>query len=206
MTTRCELKNAEDLGKSAVIVASGPSARGFKPPHGLTVIAVNGAIDWLTHADYFFTLDCSIVNLRRILNRRPGVSYTAAGCPYNLAHVRNFQRIGARGVEPGVIGSPEWCLWREHAICGLSTNPATIHTGNSAWGALGLAYHLGFEHVALVGVDGTDEPRIEGGRCRSLAHLPLLFASALPQIRVTSCGALTGIPQMAFPEWMKNQC
>lgn len=31
----------------AVIVANGPSAAGFIPPPGVTVIAVNGAIDWL---------------------------------------------------------------------------------------------------------------------------------------------------------------
>jgi hypothetical protein len=206
MMTKCGLRSATALRKSAVIVASGPSARGFKPPKGLTVIAVNGAIDWLTHADYFFTLDCSIVNLRRILNRRPGVIYTAAGCPYHLEHVRNFKRIGNRGDEPVNRMSAEWCLWREHAICGLATEPNTIHTGNSAWGALGLAYHLGFERVALVGVDGTDEPRIEGGRCRRLDHLPLLFASALPQINVTSCGKLPGIPQMTFSDWIAQQC
>lgn len=147
-----------------------------------------------------------MVNLRRILNRRPGVIYTAAGCPYALSHVRNFQRIGARGEEPQDRRSPEWHMWREYAVCGLSTDPKTIHTGNSSWGALGLAYHLGFEHVALVGVDGTDEPRIEGGHCRSLLHLPMLFASALPQIRVTSCGALTGIPQMQFNDWIDKQC
>lgn len=52
-----------------IIVASGPSARGFVPPSDCKVIAVNGAVDWLERADYFFSLDPSAENLQRVKNR-----------------------------------------------------------------------------------------------------------------------------------------
>lgn len=188
--------------KKAVIVASGPSARGFVPPDEVTVIAVNGAIEWLSRADYFFTLDPSPENRRRLTCQRAGVAYCAAGPVGHAPGVRRFQRIARRGQEPQERYSPAWWLWRWSAVAGLSENARQIHTGNSAYGALGLAWHLGFTDVALMGVDGTEEARIEGGQPGNLSHLPLLFASALPQIRVVSCGKLTGIPQMHFEDWL----
>ncbi|MFZ5272125.1 hypothetical protein [Enterobacter asburiae] len=195
---------ALSLRKKVVIVASGPSARGFVPPDDVTVIAVNGAIDWLSRADYFFTLDPSPENRRRLTCRRGGVTYCAAGPVGQLPGVKRFERVARRGQEPQEYGSPEWWLWRWSAVAGLSENGRQIHTGNSAYGALGLAYHLGFTDVALKGVDGTGEARIEGGKPGNLSHLPLLFASALPQIRVVSCGKLTGIPQVHFEDWLND--
>lgn len=190
----------------AIIVGSGPSARGFEPPDGVTIIAVNGAIEWLSRADYFFTLDPSFANLHRLRNPVPGVRYCAAA-PENIVlppHVDRFQRISARGREPVRHGSPEWWLWRWSAVKGLSERSDCIHSGNSAYGALGLAYHLGFTDVALVGVDGTSEHRIEGGHPYNLSHLSLLFASALHQINVVSCGRLTGIPQLSLEDWLNG--
>lgn len=186
--------------RKCVIVASGPSAAGFAPPDGVTVIAVNGAVNWLSRADYFFTLDPSKENLFRLIHRRQGALYCTAGI--EMDGVRSFRRVARRGPEPAYRGSPEWWLWRWSAVPGLSDDQDAIHTGNSAYGALGLAYHLGFRDVALVGVDATDEPRIEGGKPNNLSHLPLLFASALPQISVVSCGKLASMPQMSFSDWL----
>lgn len=190
--------------KRAIIVGSGPSAYGFNPPDNVAVIAVNGAIEWLQRADYFFTLDPSTANIRRLCNQVPGVRYFAA-LPKNIvlpAHVERLIRVSSRGVEPSCYGSPAWWLWRWSAVLGLCERIGCIHSGNSAYGALGLAYHLGFVDVALVGVDATNEPRIEGGIPSSLAHLPLLFSSALPQINVVSCGKLEGIPQMSMRDFL----
>ena len=197
------------MEQRCVIVASGPSARGFTPPPGMTVIAVNGAIEWLPRADYFFTLDWADINMKRLRERRKGVRYCAA-FPLNRwmldQDIRFFHRIsGKYPAEPRPIGSPEWWCWRLEAHPGLCEDKGSIATGNSAYGALGLAYHLGFRDVALIGVDATADMRVEGGHSRNLSHLPLLFQSALAQVRVTSCGRMRGIPQMAFHEWMA-QC
>ncbi|HHA1396931.1 hypothetical protein [Enterobacter soli] len=192
-------------GDRVIIVASGPSAERFVPPRGVPVIAVNGAIDWISRASYFFTLDPSSVNMRRLRVRRRNVGYFAAGIPASIPHVYEFERLSLRGEEPLVKHSPEWWLWRWSARLGLSEDPRYIHNGNSAWGALGLAYHLGFKDVALVGVDATQEARVHtGGKPNNLSHLPLLFKSALPQINVVSCGKLNSIPQMSINEWLKN--
>lgn len=53
-----------------LIVASGSSAKGFVPPDDITVIAVNGVIDWISRCDYWFTLDHSPVNMERMHNPR----------------------------------------------------------------------------------------------------------------------------------------
>lgn len=191
-------------GPRAVIVASGPSARGFVPPDDVTIIAVNGAIEWLFRADYFFTLDPDPTNLTRLNNPRSGVSYFAA-VPDAVdlpTHVHRLKRVERRGPEPMRRHSPAWWLWRWSCVKELSEISGEIHSGNSAWGALGLAYQLGFRDVALVGVDASSDERIEGGRCNNLTHLPPLFASALPQINVVSCGKLTSIPQITFEEWI----
>lgn len=190
----------------AVIVGSGPSAAGFEPPAGVTVIAVNGAIQWLSRVDHWFTLDPSPANYDRMSNPRPGVQYWAA-VPKGTAlpsHVMPFERISESSpdLEPD-RGTPEWWLWRWGCKLGLALDINKIHTGNSAYGALGLAYHLDAEKVALVGIDATDQPRIEGGRPNNLSHLPLLFKSALDQIDVVSCGHMAGIPQMSIEEGMK---
>ncbi|WP_241522221.1 hypothetical protein [Chimaeribacter californicus] len=186
-----------------IIVASGPSAEKFVPPRGVPIIAVNGAIDWLSRATYFFTLDPSVLNMRRLLARRRDVRYFSAGI--TAPGVHELERISYRAAEPRVKGSAEWWLWRWSAKRGLSEDPTKIHNGNSAWGALGLAYHLGFKNVALVGVDATQEARYHsGGRPNNLSHLPILFYSALPQINVVSCGKLNSIPQMSIQQWLKN--
>lgn len=195
-------------GSRCVIVASGPSAEGFTPPDDLPVIAVNGAIDWLPRADYWFSLDASFENRRRFKHKRPGVAYHVAGQPWRdrIPHNAGYW-FGAnywQRVERGAEWHPHPGIRQQSAILGICKTPGCIHTGNSAWGALGLAWHLGFRDVALVGVDADNSERVEGGLSGDLSHLPLLFGSALPDMRVTSCGALTGIPQLPFEDWFNE--
>jgi hypothetical protein len=169
----------------------------------VVVIAVNGAIEWLPRADYWFTLDPSPINMERMNNPRAGVTYCAALNEPAPLWVRRFERVAGRGQEPST-GTPEWWLWRWSAVKTISTTPGKIHTGNSAWGALGLAYHLGAERVALVGVDASGEDRIEGGKCRNLSHLPSLFESAMPQIKMVNCGHMNSmVPKMTIDEGMQ---
>ena len=78
-------------GDRVIIVASGPSAAGFVPPRGVPIIAVNGAIDWLSRASYFFTLDPSRDNIRRLRIRRRNVHYCSAGAPVTN-HLHSFER------------------------------------------------------------------------------------------------------------------
>ncbi|AMR60021.1 MAG: alpha-2,3-sialyltransferase [Bacteriophage sp.] len=177
----------------------------------MPIIAVNGAIDWLNRASYFFTLDPSPDNMRRVGRgrRRRGVCYCMALPDVKEREVRDgvlcFRRVAERGMEPNNTNSPEWWAWRWSAHFGLCEDENEIASGNSAYGALNLAFHIGFKHVALVGVDATQEPRVHsGGTPKNLSHLPLLFQSARERIDVVSCGKMGGIPQMTLKEWLKN--
>ncbi len=176
------------------------------------VIAVNGAVHQV-QADHWFTLDPSTANRDRMRRPIPGVRYWAAVPPdYGTpsaqtaemrtpadAHVTYLQRL----VGDGTLGSRP----------GLSSDPGAIHTGNSAYGALGLAYLMGARRIVLVGVDGAGGYHGAAGAPRDLRHLPDLFASAVPQlasagVQVVNASMESTIqcfPKMRFKEalrWM----
>lgn len=193
----------------AVIVASGPSAMGFVPPAGAKVIAVNGAIEWVKRVDYFFTLDPSEANMFRLMHQRIGVKYCYAfDHLLDVPNAEYYQRISGVPFKNPQANTPQWWCNRWGSVLGLSSHVGQIHTGNSAWGALGLAYHLGAEKVALVGVDASSEARLEGGRPNNLSHLPILFESALGQIDMVNCGNMhSRLPAMNHKEgmsWLMN--
>ncbi|HHK9160220.1 TPA: hypothetical protein ACQZEF_005089, partial [Escherichia coli] len=129
-----------------IIVGSGPSAANFVAPRGVPIIAVNGAIDWLNRASYFFTLDPSPDNMRRVGRgrRRRGVCYCMALPDVKEREVRDgvlcFRRVAERGMEPKNTNSPEWWAWRWSAHFGLCEDENEIASGNSAYGALNLAF------------------------------------------------------------------
>ena len=177
------------------------------PPDGVTVFAVKGSIRWLERADYWFSLDHNRASMDYVLNQRAGVQYYCA-CPSVVwlpKNVTRLRRISHRGAEPSHTGSPEWWLWRWSGVCGLTDEPGAVNTGNSAWGALGLAYHLGYRDVLLVGVDGTHDERIGGGYPNNLSHLPLLFRSAIGQVRLATVGTMEGVESKLLADWLAQQ-
>lgn len=161
-----------------LIVGSGPSIENYEPIDGVTTIAVNNALMRVRdRADYWFTLDPSMTN-RALMeyHQFKRCQYVAAvpeayGYPWSeiashrkprLAHVHHLDRVQGFG---------------------LATNPRQIHTGNSAFGALGLAFHMRPKLIVLIGVDGTRQAKFDGLMCAgSLDHLPDLFQSAVPQL------------------------
>lgn len=192
----------------AIIVGSGQSAAGFVPPDGVFVIAVNGVADWIERADAWFSLDASLANQRRLTDRRlSNCVYVTCGPRWPYGADRHFTRVTSQDSQPPqtTTGSPEWWFWRLKCVGGINKQDGCINTGNSAWGALGLAWHLGFEDVALMGVDADSNPRVEGGHSENLSHLPMLFASAVGTFdRLVCLGAMQaqGIPNMTFKEWV----
>lgn len=180
-----------------------------------SIIAVNGAVTFLPYYDYFFTLDHSLKNLEYIKpkNRLPNVEYYVAFPKdydfkdYVGKNFYTFERYEVRGTEPIDTNSPEWWLWRWRGVLTLSKDKRCIHSGNSAYGALGLAYHLGGKNVALIGVDGSTEPRVDDNLLtNNLSHLPLLFESAMEQINVTNCGYLKSkLPTSTIYNWLSGR-
>lgn len=189
----------------SIILGSGPSSRGFVKPDGIFTVAINGAIEACPEADAFFTLDHSPENMRR-LDELPSWVTGYVAFPDNIQtppHITRFHRKYAFGLpEPRPKNTPEWWFWRWNCIEGLSKDPGAIHTGNSAFGALGVLYHLGYTDVALVGVDGTQDAKPDGSMPKNLSHLGMLFESARYQINLTSCGKLNTIRMATLEYWL----
>lgn len=189
-----------------VIVGDGPSAHGFVPPEGVAIIAVKRTIHWLARVDYWFSLDPNEASRECMRDQRRGVAYYCAVDPGDEIPegVTRLERVAHRGREPGMRRTAEWWFWRWSSVAGLCKTPGKVHSGNSAWGALGLAYHLGYTDVLLVGVDGTGDPRqSDRRRPNNLSHLPILFRSALGTVKLQTVGRMRGIPTTTLEAWLQ---
>ena len=165
-----------------LIVADGPSARplaSMKIPDSIYVIAVNAAVQWVSRADAFFTLDPSPRNQHFMRDQRKGVRYFAA-VPADYG--TRTARCHAHRLPKAVISRVEF-LQRipgpgpESSKAGMCPFDHAIHSGNSAWGALGLAHKMNPSRIGLAGVDANSAQRTSGGHARSLSHLPWLFST-----------------------------
>ena len=170
--------------RTAAIIATGPSFVDIPLSfigHHVHIIAVKEAIFHLPRANSWITVDanrrCRTTQMALHL-RKPGTQYYAAvPRDYGLPNaVREAHRL-----------PPEPFIHYLERIdgSGLSENRSQIVTGNSAFAALGLAYHMGFSRIGIFGVDATQDRYGTGysGRPRGdLAKLHDLFASAVPQL------------------------
>jgi hypothetical protein len=78
---------------------------------------------------------------------------------------------------------------------GLCEDPSGIYTGNSGYGALGLAYHMKPKKVLLLGIDGDFGYYYPSHKTNNnLAHLPELFEASLPQLRRNNIHVINGSP------------
>ena len=197
------IEGPEWSAREVVICGQGPSWKMVHHPdikrakeEGARVIAVNGAVDEIPDlADYFFTLDHSTENLRRIADPYPGVTYVQA-VPEDYTgpapeHVVHLRRISVAG-EPD--GRPFRDRVWEQIPGGLSEARTCIHTGNSGFGALNLAVHMGARRVVLLGVDGHGRERWDGSENGYLGHLPRLFRTAVPQLEWRGVEVVNGSP------------
>lgn len=186
--------------RKVIIVACGPSLRQIQLSRLLEddlkdayVIAVNRAHDWLPQMDAFFTLDPNEWFHEMAFNRmRPNVTYYV-GVPEDYGQMDARMYTHRVPVARGPIYL--------HRVTGggfmrskrrLCTKTDSIHTGNSAYGALGIAFHLCRAHpelyvqkkILFLGLDGTRQKYAYGdqGPLGSLSHLPMLFQSTRKQL------------------------
>lgn len=168
---------------TVAIIAPGPSFRvgDFRRlKDHVHIIAVKGAIAGLHRADSWVTVDAN----RRTRQWMMDPSQRKVGTKYYAAVPDDFGTPDARLLWHRKPPEPDIHWLRRIAGIGLSLDKSVLHTGNSAFGALGLAMHMGAKKVALFGVDGTQERYgIGQGKPRgSLVHLPALFSSATAQL------------------------
>lgn len=175
-----------------IVLASGPSVLSVKPEQvknaGAVVISVNTAIEWVGWSRYWFTLDPMCLPKRIWSNRVEGCKYVLCG-PNDFDHPKWCTRLDR--VAGNMFG-------KLRAKPGLSDDAQAVHTGNSAYGALGVAYHMRPKKILLLGVDANDSTKIDGSASKPgwLDHLPKLFASALPQL--SSIEVVNGSPHSAI--------
>jgi hypothetical protein len=179
-----------------LIVCTGPSVENiaFPPLPGVTTIVVNGALEWHPAPDIFFSLDPSNY-VRRLVRHRPArvAAYLAVPGDYGtpgarvVAH-RDAPERGVTYLRRSTGGGYLGACYR------LSDDPRAIHTGNSAWGALGLAWHMGAARVAFLGLDGTTDryAYLPGCPVTSFDHLPGLFESSVPQLEARGVLVVNG--------------
>lgn len=203
------------------IIGSGPSARlaDFNAiPKGDIVFGVNGTAGWVNRLDWWFTLDRDPLNLRRMESPKLNGVRCFAALPDEIPlpeKVIRYKRVAQNPKFNKNIArrrrfqnTPEWWLSRWSAVRTLSEIPGSINTGNSLWGALQIAYQFKFKKIILVGLDGDRLPRVEGGRPNSLLHLPILFESAIPQLKRSGVqvfnanlkSKITCFPRVTFAE------
>lgn len=170
------------------------------------VIAVNGALDYLNKSCItdFFTLDPSKSNLIRM---RDCPNYIDIHFAKDYAkrvtmpsYIKTYERISSQ-CSPMYLNriegsGPEYWLRRLRCKTGLAEDPKKIHTGNSLYGALGLAYHWRPKKILILGLDANKEPRVSGeGPClTSLEHLPLLFSTSLTQLNANNIQVVNASP------------
>jgi len=180
---------------SVLIVATGPSLRGFSIsklgniPKSVHIIAVKGAIRYIPRADSWLTVDVNRRCLPFMQNRREGVHYYAA-VPADFGTAR------ARVQAHRTFSDPAVTYLRRTWGDGLPDDPGIIYTGNSGWGALQLAWHMGAKRVALLGIDGTQSGyAMDVGSPRgSLLKIPDMFEKAVEQLEAADIRVINGSP------------
>lgn len=185
-----------------LIAAPGPSAAQFdfqSIPDNVHIIAVKGAVEFLPRFDSWVTVDVNERTLGMLQNRRAGATYYAAvPMDYGSTVARLLNHRHA-------IDGIHYLRRGQKGVLTLAMEPDSIATGNSAYGALNIAFHMHAKRVLLVGVDGTMKHyahRNDGPR-GSILHLPNLFPHAQGQlnargVRVATVGAQSRL--QCFPK------
>ncbi len=198
-----------------LIVGTGPSIEHVGQTHvenvDAYVILVNRA---LKHFDpprgAWFTLDPSNQNREMLAEnegrRRPGLAYyMAVPTDYGLP---NAAIVAHRDPpEAGVTFLHRLTgLGLYKHLPGLSNSLSGVHSGNSAYGALGIAYLMRPKKVALIGVDGYGGYAFDEGLPGKdvLVGLNSMFKTTVRQLTMNGVEVVNGSPQSlitCFPRW-----
>ena len=197
-----EYGRVEERVDRVIVMANGPSLLEADPyllaHSSAPIIAVNGAVRAPFPIHAFFTLDPDRI-VRPLMRDKPGGVrnwYAAVPSDYGSPAARMLDHR-----EPPEAGM----IWLRRIsggaypggwVPGLSEDPECIHTGNSAWGALQLAVHMGAKRILLLGVDGTHSGYAFGpGAPRDLLLMRWIFGTAVMQLHKMGILVKTGNPR-----------
>lgn len=192
---------------TVIIVCTGPSLKNFDFSNlnnkGF-VIAVNDAGKFVPSANAWFTLDpwgCGLDGTQppssfhgQLFAAVPEDFATAtAKSPAHQVHanpnIKYLHRIPFHTIPTNELVASDFLGW------GLSDDASCIHTGNSGYGALNLAYHMRPKRIILLGLDASKGYFYDEAKStRSLNHLPAIFESTLPQLNAANIEVINGSP------------
>lgn len=189
--------------ETVIIVCSGPSLQNFNFENlrgkGY-IIAVNDAGRFIPSADAWFTLDPWGLTTTQIPKGFNGELFAAVPDDYGMADARNLEhRVTANPnvnylhrisfhTDPNTE-SADFLRW------GLSMDPSCIHTGNSGYGALNIAYHMRPKRIAFFGLDASNGYFYNQKKVtRPLNHLPAIFKSTVTQLREANIEVINASP------------
>ena len=183
-----------------IIVGTGPSVKALGDsdynniPEDVMIISVNSSILFLPAADIWFTLDDSARNKKYAkIAEQKGIPVVMAIGKKNLVRPITLERkCSDYNLRKHPKTPKEWFMkWKCKE--GLSESTDSIHTGNSLYGALNLAYFDRPKKIVLLGLDGNRAASHGGGHIpNNLSHLPLLFESAVPQLNSAGIDVMNG--------------
>lgn len=192
----------DNVADRVLILGAGPSLQRvdrallLKVAASIRTIVVNAAVEAVVRPSDWFTLDFD-QRTRALASRCRPPTRVIAAVPDDFG-TPNARVIMHRCDAPKNVlylrrlaGDGPWS-----SKFGLSDDPGTIHTGNSAYGALGVAWLMKAKFILLLGVDGTQLPGWPGRHPpRGLNHLNELFGSAVPQLDAAKVSVINGNPE-----------
>lgn len=181
----------DEQHSSVLIVATGPSAE--KIPFsfyrkcaeaGVHIMAVGLAVNWLPVCHSWMSVDPGLRTRSILKNQREGVKYWCAVPPhFGSPDAQSYWHRGP------IVPFVNYLVRTNLPGHPLNEDPSCAETGNSAYGALNVAWHMEARKIVLVGVDGTRQRMAfhrNGERPNGdMSHMTDLFAGALPQLRLT---------------------
>lgn len=179
-----------------LVVGTGPSVKELdfsqiKLRPNVIVLSVNTSILFLPYADIWFSIDHSNRNVEcaRVAQKRaiPVVwALSKKGRSSLVVTGKNYffmNKIEKKSYSKKTPKTDKDWFDRWKCVYGFSDMPPNINTGNSLFSAVNLAYLDNPEMIGILGLDGNSEPSHGGNhKPNNLSHLPMLFASAVPQL------------------------
>ncbi len=193
--------------EKVIIVASGPSLRGFNfeelKKTNSYIIAVNDAGKYVPFANAWFTIDPWGLSgsCQQLPKPFLGTYYAAVPEDFGLPNARVEAHKHPPSLSVKYLRRLQFHTcgnlpMSEHFSWGFSEDPSCIHTGNSAYGALNMRYHMHAKKVLLLGVDASSGYFYDHKKAtRSLSHLPGMFRSAVKQLNERNILVINGSPE-----------
>lgn len=195
-----------------VIVCSGKSVSEFNLkniPDTATIIAVNGAGKFCPRIDYWFTsdpwgLDGKQLPLNKSCEMWAAVNDTFATKASTIKDYKNSPNRNVKFLQRIISHNrPNVSSETAYSLC-LSEDSRCISAGNSGYGAINFAYHLGAKNIIILGMDGDIGYFYSNTeKNRPLTYLQQMIDSTVDQITKSGITVINASPNSVISTYPK---